>query len=131
MRTTISMALALSAIVLESCAPAPVDPDVACRDRTITLNHVRHSSISITHPIVDMCLGRTLTIRVRPSVAGAGSAPGPANSGASWLLAVAGDRGSQMAITVPSSGLEPGAEFEYTLTIPGVGVLDPTIRIIP
>jgi hypothetical protein len=131
MRTIISIAFALSAIALSSCAPAPVDPDVACRPRTITLNHVRHSSIAITHPTVDMCLGRTLTIRVRPSVAGAESAPGPENAGASWLKAVASEGGGQIVITVPSSGLEPGAEFQYTLTIPGVGVLDPTIRIIP
>jgi hypothetical protein len=39
--------------------------------------------------------------------------------------------GSEIVITVPNSGLASGAEFEYTLTLPGVGVLDPTIRIIP
>jgi hypothetical protein len=127
---TISIALALSAIVLTGCVPAPVDPDVACRPRTITLNTVRNASIAITHPTVDMCRGLMLTIRVVPPVNGAESTAGPENAGATWLNKSVSEDGRRIEIVVPSEGVESGAEFKYTLTLPGVGALDPTIRII-
>lgn len=130
MRTIISIALTLSSIVLASCTPVPVDPDVACRPRTITLNHVRHSSIAISHPTVDMCRGLMLTVRVVPPVNGAASEAGSENAGATWLNKSASEDGRRIEIVVPMDA-SSGAEFKYTLTLPGVGALDPTIRIIP
>jgi hypothetical protein len=131
-----AVVLALPAIVLTGCvAPESIDFDLACRARTVTLNHVRHASISVTNPVIDVCRGETIGIRVVPPVDPnrARSSPGPENPSATWLDRESMD-GRRIDILVPPPDAEDapevGEELKYTLTIDGVGTLDPTIRII-
>ena len=134
MKTT-SLVLALPAIVLTGCVtPKIVDEEIACRDRTITLNHARNTSISITNPTVEMCVGRTLTINIVPRVGANSARSAPKGTGASWLGRSSTDGGRIVITLVAGPGDEPidsGDEFGYSVTVDETGTLDPTIRIIP
>ena len=128
-----ALVLALSTVVLAACAPREViDPEVACRNRILTLNHAS-DSIRISQGYVGMCGGYTLTVRIEPRVgprsARSRTAPEGNPDPTAWLNATSTD-GQAIVISVPAETFTAGDTFKYALEVDGVGLLDPTIGII-
>lgn len=119
---------AVAPIVLSACMPARfVDPEIACRDRTLTLTHAP-GYLSVRPNYIEVCRNTTIRIRLAPpvDVGNAGATPG---AGApEWLRASNGSR-NEIRIAVPSDATLD-QDFKYSLLIDGVGEVDPYVRII-
>lgn len=127
-----NLVLAVPMVFLAACTPRDfIDYDLACRNRTVTLNHAS-DSIRVNPPHVDVCGGYTVTINVVPRVPSGTARSRQAATGnpqpAEWLDRAATN--GRIVIEVPREGLTVGERYKYALEIDGVGALDPTIAII-
>lgn len=106
-----------------------VDPELKCRDRLVTVNHA--AGYLSAHPeYIDMCAGQRITINVAPPVDQGAARTAPAGKGnpedANWLSSRNGNE-NRIVIDIPN-GTAYGT-YKYSITIDGVGTLDPRVRV--
>ena len=112
-----------------------VDSDAACHDRIVTLNYIANATINVYPPHIDVCAGRTITIHIVPR---ADPATNPVRSSSvegnpspvGWLNKTSVD-GASIDLVVPGpEDVTIPSTYKYSLSIQGVGTIDPTIRIV-
>lgn len=110
------------------------DFNAVCRDREVTFNYVRKAAIDVYPPLVEMCRGNRLTIRIVPPVdpgmhpaqsSSFGDNPGPSG----WLNGTSTD-GMTIALGPVPQSARDGQEYEYSISVQGIGSVDPTVRIV-
>lgn len=107
-----------------------VDPELKCRDRLVTVNHA--AGFLTAHPeYIEMCAGQRLTINVAPPVdkGAARTAPAKSNPDATWLDSRKGAEEDEDKIVIDIPEGTKYDEYKYSITIDGVGTLDPRVRI--
>lgn len=121
---------AIAVCILSGCA---VDgdrnggsvPHARCGAPPITVVHAR-GYLALNPETVDPCRGDRLTINLAPPVAPGSARTAPAEGGPQWLRRENKTRGT-IYIDVPKD-TKPGV-YKYSITIDGVGMLDPRVRI--
>lgn len=121
-------AAALAAATVGACAARepPGDPELVCRDRLVTVNHA--AGYLTAHPEhLEMCAGRSIVIAIAPPVeaGSARTAPGDEKQ-PDWLRATSGGRGN-IEVRVPEDAVY--GTYKYSITIDGVGTLDPRVTV--
>lgn len=125
MRAMSAVALAGS-ITLGGCVN--LQGEGQCRD-TVTVNHAaneRNVGLNAAPPVLTVCRGATIRIRIVPPDKAASTAAKPGNPG--WLNGNV-EAGGDIMLTVPENE-QVGAEREYSISVDGVGTLDPLFRIV-
>lgn len=123
--------IGIGATFLVGCTTreALIDFDVACRPRTVVVNHAA-DRIQVDDGYIDVCSGYRVTILVVPPVP-AGAARSRSSSGnppgSEWLTRES-TTGGRIEIDVPNGTAL--RTYKYALIIDGVGSLDPYIRVI-
>lgn len=106
-----------------------VDPELICRDRRVTVNHA--AGFLVAHPeYIEMCSGQSFTIHVVPPVdeGKARTTPGKGTpDDANWLNSNNEKERNKIVIDIPKG--TPYDEYKYSITIDGVGTLDPRVRV--
>lgn len=106
-----------------------LDLDVACRDRTVSVNHAT-DRIVVTPGTIDVCSGYTVTFKIEPPV-NVGSARTKDNTvnspSAPWLNAGNVETDAITVKVPPETELKT---YKYDIEIDGVGSLDPYFRVI-
>lgn len=98
-----------------------------CQD-TVTVNHEANDQrvgLRSAPPELRVCRGATITVRIVPQGTPASTAPKLDNP--AWLNG--STQTGDITLTVPMEE-ELGAIRRYTITVEGVGMLDPQFRII-
>ena len=126
----ITLVMGMSAIGI-GCTP-PEGADVACGDKQVTVNHAAASLEARPEHVRRICPGDTLTLKLEPPVDRAGAArtepTGENKEDAAWLEG----RNSELdriVLTVPDEKEAKEGEFKYSISIDGVGVLDPRVTV--
>ena len=115
-------------LMLAACVSnQSVDEELACRNRIATLRH-GDGFMEAYPPHLDMCIGYTLRINLRPRVPVGDARSVAATGGPEWLNR-SNMSTDQILITIPDS-VTVGETYKFGLAIEGVGTLDPYIRII-
>lgn len=110
----------------------PEDADVACGNKTVTVNHAAAYLKASPEHVRKICPGNTLTVTLVPPVDRAGAARtdpmGKNKEDARWLEG----RNSELdriVLTVPGEKEAIEGEFKYSISIDGIGVLDPRVTV--
>jgi hypothetical protein len=121
------------AILVSGCAANGTvksndDPELTCQDRRVTVNHAPAFLVAYPEYLV-ACAGQKIVVNVIPSVrpGSATTAPADRSPGPSDWLRSENLKGGQTVIQIPE-GTAAG-EYKYSITIEGVGTLDPRVRI--
>jgi hypothetical protein len=126
-RTPRPAAAVVAATILAACAvrEPPGDPELACRDRLVTVNHA--AGYLAAHPEhLEVCAGRTVVINVVPRVETGRARTAPADElQPGWLTAR--NSGGRIAIVVPEDAAY--GTYKYNIVIDGVGTLDPRLTV--
>jgi hypothetical protein len=115
---------------LVGCAPAtvPVDPELICRDRRVTVNHAA-GYLTAYPEHIEMCAGQDLAIELVPpvEVGAARTAPARENKGrAPWFVA-SNREADEILVRIPEDA--EYATYKYSISIDGVGTLDPRVTV--
>lgn len=127
--SAIACALAGCAQTTPATHIAEEDPELTCGNRTVTVFQAT-GFLAVYPEYIDVCTGYNITINVVPPVADGGfsTAPESGNPGEdSWLDSTA-KRGGSAIISVPP-GIPTGV-YKYSITVEGVGTLDPRARVV-
>lgn len=128
MKTKRNVLITVLAVAVSACVAPPHLPDPECHDRTVTLNH-RAASLDAHPEYVEICAGNLLTIKIVPPV-GVGEAKtkdDPSNPvAAPWITK---DNALPNRIVIPVPVGTTSATYKYSITIEGVGTLDPRARV--
>lgn len=119
-------AAALAATTATCAVPEPpVDPELSCRDRLVTVNHA--AGYLAAHPEhLEVCAGQTIVIDIRPPVDAGSARTTPAGEREpEWLRARNGERGIEMRVPEDADY----RTYKYNITIEGVGTLDPRVTV--
>lgn len=126
MNNKVKMLAPGSVALLAGCA------QMAARDcnDTVTVNY-RAANLRASPELAEVCPGGTLTVRLRPPAAAgrAHTAPGPENPGANWLAGRT-SKGDRIDLVLDENEVEVGETYKYSITIEGIGTLDPRVRVI-
>lgn len=107
---------------LAGCAALPEGAERGrCRD-FVTVN-AESGTLKARPPEAKVCRGTTVTVRIRPNKPGSTAT----KDGTAWVVGQTGN--GDIALMVPMSE-DVGAVRGYSVNVPGVGMLDPTFRII-
>jgi hypothetical protein len=127
---TVIMGLVMSGCAAKGPTDGDSDPEIKCQDRHVTVNHAR--GFLTAHPYyIKVCRGERILINVVPPVdrEKASTMAGEENLEAEWLNSRNATDRDPAIIQIPDDkGLE-GREFKYSITIEGVGTLDPRVRV--
>jgi hypothetical protein len=131
MKTRNGISITVLTLAISGCATSGLPTETNCNDREVTLNH-RAGSLDAHPEYVSLCSGNLLTIKIVPPV-GLGDAEtkdDPSNPvSASWL-AKKNTNGDRIVIEVPRlPKKKTGITYKYSITIEGVGTLDPRAHI--
>lgn len=123
--------------MLAACAQAPMtpaggdtDPEFACRDRTVTV--FQSTGFLAVYPeYIDVCSGYDILVKPVPPVRTGNVRTAPGGRGEpGWLGGVPGDKaGAGGAVIRVPPGTSPGV-YKYSITVDGVGTLDPRARVV-
>ncbi len=110
---------------------AAVDAEIVCRDRTVRLRHVA-GFLAANPEYIEICREQVLTVQIVPP-AGMGRARtaggmGSSGAAAAWLNQSGNTAGNRILITVPEMAALD--EYKYSITVDGVGTLDPRLRVV-
>jgi hypothetical protein len=123
--------LVIGAFLMSGCATnayVDSDPELTCRDRQINVIHA--PAFLVAHPeYLVVCAGQRVVINVVPAVppGAATTAPAEKNPGPSDWLRSENREGDTTIIQVPDDAI-PG-DYKYSITIAGVGTLDPRFGV--
>ena len=104
------------------------DPELTCRDRQVTVRQAP-GFLAAFPEYIDVCRGQTVTISIDPPVEAGSARTEPASGNpdeAAWLQKANRDRGS---IVIEISETAALGIYKYSITVDGVGTLDPRFRI--
>lgn len=104
------------------------DLELICRDRNITVRQAP-AFLDVFPEYIEVCRGRTVTINIAPPVDPGSARTEPASGcpGAEWLKRE-NREGDKIVIEIPETA--DLGDYKYSITIAGVGTLDPRFRII-
>ena len=130
------LGMALAAMQLTGCSwlalkkqlkiEGEVDLDLACRERFVFVLHQPKAAISVHAPYIEVCTTEKITIMFVPPVADDAAHSAPQAEADTWLDGDSEDGKIELTVPMGATG-----EHKYTITVDGVGSIDPTIRIIP
>jgi hypothetical protein len=106
------------------------DPELICRDRQVTVRQAP-AFLDVFPEYIEVCRTQTVTISIRPPVDPRSARTEPASGNADkadWLRSESQD-GETIVIKIPESAARD-TTYKYSITIDGVGTLDPRFRII-
>ena len=117
-------------ILAISACVAPLSPkEGKCHDAEVTVTH-RAGSLDVHPEYVALCSNRLLTIHIVPPVGvdEAETKDDPSNATpAPWIAKKNGGSSDRIVIQVPNN--TPVDTYKYSITIKGIGTLDPRARI--
>jgi hypothetical protein len=99
-----------------------VSVDLKCRNEEAWLTH-SPAGLAISSHEVTLCRGSRLTIHIVPPV---GRGRARTSGRKPWLNATNRRRKDRIVLTAR----EPIGTFKYTITIKGVGTIDPGVRVV-
>jgi hypothetical protein len=124
------LSLTLAGCALDMTRDPGADPEITCGDRNVTVFQTR-GSLSVYPEYIDVCRGQSITISAIPRVDGADVRTAPAErgnpEGDGWLGREGRADGSVL-IEIP--GDAPLGVYKYSITVDGVGTLDPRARVV-
>jgi len=134
MKNILTCALIALSLATVGCAPtmtrtAEVDPELTCGDRTVTVFQTT-GFLAVYPEYIDVCTGESITINAVPKVAAGDlrTAPDEGNPGRDdWLRSEGKSEGS-VVINVPEDAAL--GVYKYSITVDGVGTLDPHARVV-
>jgi hypothetical protein len=106
------------------------DPEIKCQDRNVTVLHAR--GFLTAHPeYIVVCPGQRILIKVVPPVdpGQARTMAGGENQEARWLNSTNKQDRHRTIIQIPDAKDVEEGEYKYSITIDGVGTLDPRVRV--
>lgn len=123
MNNKVKMLAAGTVALLAGCAQMA---GPGCRDREVTVNH-KAAYLEARPEHVEICPGRTLKVKLVPAppAGSAHTAPGSQNPGATWLSGRNKEPGL-IALVVDEKAEGP---YKYSITIDGIGTLDPRLTV--
>lgn len=115
------------AALLAGCAQMAETP---CKNE-VTVDY-REAFLHARPPVVDVCRGGTLTVILNPVGSErdkpAHTAPGPQNGTANWLSGRS-LKGEDIVLDIDEKA-QVGQEYKYSVTVDGIGTLDPRVRVM-
>jgi hypothetical protein len=104
------------------------DPELVCQDRQVTVNHAPAFLVAYPEYLV-VCPGQQIVVNIVPAVPSGSAATAPAekNPGLSGWLQSENREGGRIVLQIPEGTV--AGEYKYSITIEGVGTLDPRVRI--
>ena len=123
-----SVVFALSAGCATTTPSAGDDPEMSCRDRTVTV-YQSTGFLAVYPEYIDVCRGQSITVRTLPRLdtGGVRTAPDDKNPGDDSWLRIEGREGT-VVMKVPENAAL--GVYKYSITVDGVGMLDPRARVV-
>ena len=102
----------------------------SCNDE-VTVNY-RAANLRASPELAEVCPGGTLTVKLVPPIGrgSAATAPGPQNPKATWLSGSV-SQGAEIKLHADKDEVVVDETYKYSITIEGIGTLDPRVRVIP
>jgi hypothetical protein len=101
-----------------------------CND-TVTVDY-KEAFLHARPPVASVCRGGTLTVVFHPigneKDKAVHTAPGPQNGNASWLSGRS-TKGDQIVLHIDEKA-QVGQIYKYSITVDGIGMLDPRVRVM-
>ena len=101
-----------------------------CND-TVTVDY-KEAFLHARPPVANVCRGGTLTVRFHPIGKDrdkpAHTAPGPQNGNARWLTG-SSPKGDRIVLDIDEKA-QVGQIYKYSITVDGIGMLDPRVRVM-
>ena len=104
------------------------DPEMTCGDRTVTVYQAT-GFLAVYPEYIDVCRGQSITVRTVPGLATGNvrTAPGEKNPDDDSWLRNEGRDGTVIMVVPGNAGL---GVYKYSITVDGVGTLDPRARVV-